>query len=278
VKRLVLLLLPLTAFAAAPVTDWSPNATYTVAWQGNVSNGEAVWDRISALELGADVLASSQYALSPSDAVHTSLHLGADWYPRFYHLTTGAAGARVDWQQTFGPDAQAPVFTVQGSVDGVPAVEVARRALLTAVDLRLGKRFGSAWRAAISQRFEQNNARAAVFDRRSSQTTLEVSRDINETTRLTVSARWRDGDVVTYAQYRRPDLLAIAKHTAALRTFREAMTAYSADARTGAARVALVHATSDETAVILAYEYAQTKGTGLRFENQTIALSFIRQY
>ncbi len=93
-----------------------------------------------------------------------------------------------------------------------------------------------------------------------------------------LSGRWRDGDVVTYAQYHRPDLLAIAHDHLPLRTFHEAMTAYAANGQTVAGRAALVHATTEETALVLAYEYARTTGTNLRFVNQVVSLSFVRQY
>ncbi len=277
-KRLALLLVPLAAYAAAPVTDWSPNFTGTVAWHGNISNGEAVWDRIGALELGADVVASSQYDLSHVDAIHASAHFAADWFPRFYRLTRGAAGARLDWQHTFGNDAFAPVFTVEGSADGIGAVESERQGFDGAITLKLSKKFADAWRVAISERFEQYAAKAGVFDSGSSEAAFEVSRDINDATRFVLSGRWRDGDVVTYAQYHRPDLLAIAHDHLPLRTFHEAMTAYAANGQTVAGRAALVHATTEETALVLAYEYARTTGTNLRFVNQVVSLSFVRQY
>ena len=280
-KPFTLLLLPaltIAAFAAAPANDWAPNATATVAWNSNLSNGEAVWDRIGAIDLGADVLASSEYKLSPTDAWHASVHLATDWVPRFYRLTRAAGGLRADWQHTFGRDAFAPVFTIEAGGDGVAVVEHERQGYTGFVNLKLAKKFGEFWRVAITDRFDAANARLAVFDSRSHEAGIEISRDINDSTRFTLSGRWRNGDVVTYAQYDRPDLRAIAHDFAPLRTFREAMTAYAANARTVGGRAALVHATAEDTALILAYDYAATKGTNLRFENQVISLSWVRQY
>lgn len=277
-RLLVALLLPFAAHAAAPSYDWAPNLTTTVAWDGNITNGEAVWDRIGALRVNADLIGSSKYDLSASDAVHLTAHFGGDWVPRFDGLNGALAGAHADWQHVFGKDALAPVFTVEGGADMQWVHEKIRRGFASEVTLRLSKRFGSAWRAAILERFDNYNARAHVFDTRGSETTLQVGRDIGPATRVMLSARYRDGDVVTYAQYHRPDLVAIARDYLPVTTFGERMAAYSVKAKTVAGRVALVHATAEDTALELAYEYAQTRTTGLKFADQIVSLSWIRQY
>lgn len=277
-KRLALLLLPLSAFAAAPVTDWSPNGTATAAWHGNASNGAAVWDRVGALALSADVLATSGYDFTKSDALHVTAHLGGEWFPRFRRLGQGLAGGRVDWQHVFGSGDLAPVFTVEGAADYVAGFESMRSGTLTAGTVKLSKRFAGGWHAAISQRFEQFYARGAVFDSNSDHTVVEVGRDLGQSTRVVLTGRWRDGDVVTYAQYDRPDLVAIARDMAEVRTFGYTSTAYATDARTVAGKFALIHATDTDTAVIASYEYATTRRTDLRFANSIIAVSFVRQF
>lgn len=280
-KRLLLSLLslaPLAVFAAAPTDDWSPNLTAGVAWQNNLSHGEAVWDRISTLQVNADLLASSKYQAGLGDVFHATIHLGGDWVPRFSKLNGGVGGVRGDWQHTFGTDLFAPVFTAELSGDGVATSESARRGAEGAFTLRVAKRFRTGWRTAISERFDANHANSEVFRNRSSETAIEVGRDLNDSTRVTLTGRWRNGDVVTYAQYDRPDLLAIARASEALDTFRTAMTAYAMRAQTVSGRLALVRATSEETATILSYEYGRTTRSGLRFATQTIALSLVRQY
>lgn len=277
-KRLALLLLPLLAHAAAPSATWSPNLTASIDWINNVSNGEAVWDRLDALRLNADALSSLRYDLGRFDAVHFSLHLAGDWFPRFEKLDSAAGGLRADWQHTFGADEWAPVFTFEGGGDYVAVVESARRGIDGVVNLKLTKKFGNVWHVGLTERFDRYNAKRGVFDSGSRETALEVARDINPTTRLSVTGRWREGDVVTYAQFNRPDLAAIAHDSAALTTFRLHQTAYAIDARTIAGRVALVHATSEEAALVLAYEYSSTSHTGLKYANQVISLGLVRQY
>jgi hypothetical protein len=278
VKRLLLTLIPVAAFAAAPSNDWSPNLTTSAAWVTNVSNGEAVWDRVNTLLLSADALSSSQYTLTRSDIIHVTLHLAGDWYPRFQAVNRAAGGLRVDWQHTFGKDEFAPVFTVEAAGDEVITSETLRRGTDTAVTLKLKKQFAAGWRAGLTQCFDDYNAKHVVFDSRSSETAFEIGRDINDATRLTFTGRWRDGDIVTHAQYSRPDLAAIARDLVQVRTFHLPMTAYATKAKTSAARVALIHATTDISAVVLSYEYAQTKRTGLQFENQTVAIAFVQQF
>ena len=282
-KQLCLFLLPLAAFAAAPSNDWAPNLTASATWHGNISNGSAVWDRIGTFELGADIVASSGHQLSPADTLTPTLHLAGDWFPRFHGLDDGMLGARIEWRHIFGPDSSAPILAVEAGGDGVLTGEQARRGLLGFVSLRVSKQFGSRWRIAVGERFERYNASQRVFDRESSETTIEISRDINEEARFVLSGRWRQGDVVTYAHSdlpypARPDLDAVAHDFAPSSTFHRPMIAYAADARSIGGRAAFVHAMAPDTAVIFAYDYSNTDERAVKFENHSFSLSWVRQY
>jgi hypothetical protein len=278
VKRLLLALLPITVFAAAPVNDWSPNVTTSFVWNNNITNGEAVWDRIGTLQVTMDALSSSQRVLTRTDTLHGTLHLSGDWVPRFQALDRAVGGVRGDWQHTFGSNEFAPVFTVEAGGDGIFASETARRGMLATIALKLSKQLGAGWRANVGERLDRYDAKRSVFDSGSSETALEIGRDVNDETRFTLTGRWRDGDVLTYAQYDRPDLQALAHDTRDVSTFHRPMTAYAINAKTTAIKAALIHATSEVSAMVLSYEYAVTKHTGLQFEDQTVALSFIRQF
>jgi hypothetical protein len=278
VKRLLLALLPFTTFAAAPVADWSPNVTTSFVWATNITNGEAVWDRIGTLQVGMDVLSSSQRVLTKSDTLHGTLHLAGDWTPRFSGLNRGIGGLRGDWQHTFGSTELAPTFTVEAAGDGVFTSEQARRGAQTALTLKLAKAFAHGWHIAAAEKFDRYDAKRTVFDSSAAETSVEVSHDLNEETRFALTGRWRDGDVVTYAEFERPDLAAIAHDQTAVNTFHRDMTAYAIDGKTTAVRAALIHATSEVSAMVLWYEYAVTKHTGLQYENQTVGLSFVRQF
>lgn len=277
-KRLLLALLPLSSFAAAPVTDWSPNVTTSFIWANNITNGEAEWDRIGTLQVGMDVLSSSQRVLAKSDTLHGTLHLGGDWVPRFSGLNRGLGGLKGDWQHVLGASELAPVFTLEAGGDAVLTSEQARRGVLAAVTLKLAKEFSHGWRVGVAEKFDRYNANQSVFDSGASETSVELGHDINPETRLTLTGRWRDGDVVTYAEFDRPDLVAISHDQAVVNTFHRAMTAYAVEGKTTAVKAALIHATSDVSAMVLWYEYAVTKHTGLQYENQTVGLSFVRQF
>jgi hypothetical protein len=277
-RSLLLFVAPLCLHAAAPTADWAPNLDASMDWINNASNGEAVWDRVDALRFRADSLSSGKYDLGRSDAAHLSIHLAGDWFPRFLKLDSAAAGARVDWQHTFGADEWAPVFTAEAGGDYVAVVESGRRGTDGFANFKLAKKFGQAWHVAVNEKLDRYRAKQSVFDSTSRESALEVSRDINPDTRISLSGRWRDGDVVTYAQFRRPDLLAIAHDYARLTTFKLHQTAYAIDGRTVAGRLAVVHATAEDTAVVLSYEYSSTRHTGLKFANQIFSLGFVRQY
>src|SRR5262249_15343380 len=158
----------------------------------------------------------------------------------------------------FGLGALAPVFSIELRGDQVAARETGRRGTSAGIAIALRKRFNDRWKASLTQDFSQMYARHAVFDRQGAQTTIEVSRDLSDVSRLTLSAFFRAGDVVSYATPPRPDIVLLAPNRMPLDTFRRPFVAYSIDAQTHGAKLAYIRALDESSAVVVGYEYRRT--------------------
>jgi hypothetical protein len=277
VKRLILsAILILTVVARAD--QWSPNLTLTTTWQDNASNADRDADQIGALQVTGEVVANERYSIGRNDSAHLGFHFAGDWWPRYQGLMTGAMGARAEWAHKFGLGALAPVFSVELAGDLVAAKETGRRGTSTGVSIVLRKRFNDLWRASLTQEFNQMYARYAVYDKQGAQTTLEIGRDLTEVSRLTVSAFYRSGDIVSYATPPRPDIVPLAPNRMTVDTFQRPFVAYSVDARTHGAKLAYIRALDENSAVILGYEYRRTERDSLSYVNQLVSLALVHQF
>lgn len=276
-----ILLLTVALIAAAGVRaadDWAPNLTVIGAWNSNATNANAAGDRLGAFLTNADLVAGTRYGLGRDDAVHLTLHGNVEWWPRFRPLLTAAGGVRLEWRHKFGLGAMAPVFSAEGSVDGVTSREDGRGGTSSGVLLSFRKRFNDLWRGTLSQEFARHDARFAVYDRVGCETALELDRDLSEVARLSFRVSYRDGDVLSYGTPPRPDLVPLAPNRRPVTTFGSPMVAYSIDARTVGLRGSLTRAIDEDSAVIFSYEWRETSRSPLRYLNQIISAAVVHQY
>jgi hypothetical protein len=277
-------LLPLSAAFATVVVnlpaadDWAPNLTATAGWHSNATSADRSADQLDSLQLNADILAARRYPVGRDDALVLTGHLAGDWWPRYDALTRGAAGGRAEWRHQFGTDPRAPILAIEGTADFVEIRESGRRGVSTGVNASLRKRFNEFTRATLRHEVSWFDAKIGTFDSGASETSIELDRDLTPNTRLTFAARFRDGDIVTYATGFRPDLEARAPNRVELDTFDRLMTAYRIDATTWSGRVGLVRALDDRSAVILSYEYRNTTRGPLRFPNHLLAIALVYQF
>jgi hypothetical protein len=258
--------------------DWAPNLTTFATWHDNATNAEATVDQIDSLEFGADILASQRYSFGRDDALQLTGRFAGGWWPRYRGLLSGAAGARAAWLHTFGVGTTAPVFSAEIGGDYVEVNEAARSGTAAALTFALRKRFNDQWRAVLTQQFDRHYARAAVFDVEATQTTLELSNDITEVSRLVASVHYRDGDVVTYSGNPRGEVAAIASAEREMTTFDRPMTVYSVNARSWGAKFSLVRALDESTAIIASYAWRATEGNPVQFTNHRASISMVTQF
>jgi hypothetical protein len=270
-----LCLLPISIQAA---DDWAPNLTLVGAWDSNATNADVSTDQIDSLRLTADLIATQRYPFGRDDAAHVTAHFGGEWWPRYNGLTSGAAGGRLDWRHQFGVDPLAPVLALEGAADAVVAKETGRRGVALATTLSVRKPFNALTRATLAHEVSWFDARYGVYDRAASETSLGFERDLSNVMRVTLTGRFRDGDVVSYASGSRPDLVALAPNRMETDTFGRALTAHRIDAHTWSTRAAFIRALDENSAVIVGYEWRSTKRAPLTFTNHVFSVSLVHQF
>lgn len=268
----------LASALAARADHWAPNLATTATWHQNASNADASADEISALALQVDLLSAQRYPLGRADALHLTAHLGGEWWPRFRGLTQGAVGGRAEWRHTFGPGPLAPTISIEGSADAIAARETGRRGVTTGVTFLARKRLDPRTRLSAWHEVSWLAARYSTYDRAASETALALDRELNESSRLTFSVRFRDGDIVTHATPPHADLAALALHQLDVDTFGRPMRAYRVDARTRSGRLAYTRALNEDAALVASAEWRTTARASLRFGNLLLALAIVHQY
>jgi hypothetical protein len=262
----------------ASAADWAPNITTTATWNSNATNAGRSSDVIGALSLRAEGVSSARFALGTDDALFAGLALRAEAWPRFDGLDRAAIGPRLAWQHKFGLGALAPIFSAEFAGDAIGARETARSARGSSVSFALRKRFDAATRVALIHERAREDAREFVFDRTGAETSLELMRDLDEHWSLAFSARWREGDVLSYATPPRPDLVALAHTRVPNTTFDRAFVAYSLEARSLAGDLALARTLSKSTSLTFRYEWRETERSPLRYVNHLVSVALARQF
>lgn len=268
----------LPALTSRAADDWAPNLTVHAIWHDNASNSETTTDQIDSLELGTDILSSQRYKFGPQNVLQLTGHLAGEWWPRYDDLLRGAIGARAAWQHTAGAGNWAPVISAEIGGDFFESRESGRRGTSAALTLAVRKRFNDHWRGAITQQFDHRYARGAVFDQEAAETSIELSYDLTDVTRLTIGASYRNGDVVTYSGNPRGEVAAIASAQRELDTFGRPMFAYSVDARTWGAKASLVRALDESSAIVVSYAWRTTEGKPVQFMNQRLSIAIVTQF
>lgn len=280
--RLARLALAFVAAAAASALlaadDWAPNLTTTAAWHDNATQAVASADRLDSLQLNADLLSAKDYALGRAGTLRLTAHLGGDWWPHYRKLLSGAAGGRADWSHALGTGALAPLFSVEAGADAIYASERARAGTASAVTVALRKRLNDRVRVLVQHELSRHDARHAVYDRTGSETTAELGYDPSPRSRLTLGARYRSGDVVSYAATPSAELASVTRVAEVTNTFDRPLVASSLDARTWAGRVAWLRAFDDASAVVAAYELRSSRAAPVRFRDHVISVALVHQF
>lgn len=263
---------------AGPAADWAPNITTTAAWNSNATNANRSSDVIGALALQADLASSARFALGSDDAVFAGAAVSTEVWTRFSGLNRISAGPRVSWQRKFGLGAFAPVFSVELAGDAVGARESARRARAGSVTAILRKRLDDATSLSLSHVRNREDARDTVFDRTAAETSLTVTRDLESGWSLTLAARWREGDVLSYATPPRADLVSLARVRAPNATFDRPMVAYSLDARSLTGSLAANRALTETTSLTFRFEWRETERGPLRYVNRLVSAGIAHQF
>ncbi|MDB6126185.1 MAG: hypothetical protein JWM35_81 [Verrucomicrobia bacterium] len=268
-----------SALAAAEPSGWAPNVAITATWNSNATNADRGFDEISALLLQAEVdIFPTRIPLGHDDALFLSGGVALEAWPRFDGLDRVTFGPRVGWQHKFGLGALAPVLRFEVSVDVVDARDEERSGLAGSGRLLWRQRLDEATQITISYERIRHHARDELYNQTAGEAAAEISRELDEHWSVAAKAKWRQGDVLSYASPPRPDLVALARDRDTVDVFGKPLIAYSLDARSLGGSLALTRSLDERTALSFAYEVRVTERSPLRYVNHLVSAAINRQF
>lgn len=272
--------LAVLAFAAArAVASVTPSVTLTSTWNSNATNADRSSDVIGALQLllSAEVSAAS-VTLGHDDSLVFGAEVDAEYWPRFDGLNRLVLGPTAAWRHKFGLGPMAPVFSVEFAVHGISAHDRDREGFDGSVRAAWRQRLDEATQLSVSFEQSRTDARDGVYDRTASEAAIELTRDLDETWRVSGTIRWRDGDVLSYARPPRPELVALSRDHDDNETFRAPFIVYSISARTWSGAVNLTRTLDERTALTFGYEVRSSESGPLSYVNHLVSAAVTRQF
>jgi len=266
------------AAASAMAADWAPQLTATATWEDNVSNANRAGDQIGALRLAGSFEAGQRTGLTRELALLYGGHLDAEGWPRFDGFDRFAAGPTVALRYKNGLGALAPVFTLRATGGLSGARESGRAGPEGNLRLDWAQGLTDATRLSAGLALARLSAREAVFVREGLEGSVVLAHDFDADWRLLISARWRQGDVLSYATPPRPDLVNLARIRVNNATFGRPMIVYSLEAHTLTGGITLSRALNETTSLNLGAEWRETTRVPLLYVNRLVSLGLTRQF
>jgi hypothetical protein len=249
----------------------------TLAWDDNLANADAASDRAGDTLVGARFSLDRTKPVSGRDRV--TFHLHIDLQEAWHHPKAAESrlGGGPGWERKFGLGPFAPVLGAGVVLDAVASRDNRRLGFVGEVILRGRFRLAEPTILDVSQSFSDRGARHDLFEARTRESTLTLRHDLGADWQLTAEARWREGEVVSFATPPRPDLAALAAVLVPLDpTFGSARTAYAVDARSLAGSLTLSRRLSQDYALAVGHQHRTTRRGALDYSARRWQISLRR--
>jgi len=269
-----LLVLSLPAHAA----DWAPCLTATATWDDNLTNAARATDRLGALRLDTSVSVEHRTGLTSALALLSGAQLDLASVPRFDGLDRLALGPTLALRYKAGLGPLAPVVTLRAAATLSAARESGRAGPAANLALTVSRRLDEATQLRAGVELSRLAARQSVFARTGLEGFVELAHDLDPVWRVMLTARWRRGDVLSYATPPRPDLVALARVRTANDTFSRPFVAYSIDSHSLTGAITFSRALDDRTSLNFAFEWRETTRDPLVYVNRLVSLGVAHQF
>jgi hypothetical protein len=278
--RRVLLAAFAISLSTSPATaaDWAPQLTAAATWEENVTNANRAGDRVDALQLATSLAVEQRTGLTRELALLYGAQLEAESWPRFDQLDRVAAGPTLALRYKNGLGALAPTFTLSAAGTLSAARDFGRAGPAGSLSLVYAQGLTDTTHLTAGITGTRLDAHESVYARSGLEGFVECAYDFDANWRLRLSARWRHGDVLSYANPPRPDLVGLARDRTDNDAFGPSMIVYSLDAHTVSAGALLSRALDEATSLNLGVEWRETTRTPLLYVNRLVSLGVTRQF
>ncbi|AOS44747.1 hypothetical protein Verru16b_01815 [Lacunisphaera limnophila] len=246
-----------------------------MVWQDNVTNAERPSDLIGAWQWHTALSTEIAHAGAGGHRWRSSAGVRTEVWPRFEGLNLVAPGVAGAWEYKPGVGPYRPVFSADGETEWIAAQEAARAGWAGALRLRMRQRLGAAWEFSAGHEWRRLDAHGMAFDRTGREWFGRLEYVPVRDWILALEAAERVGDVVSYSQPPRPDLVAIGKPITFVDTFEQSSPwiAYYFRARTRSGAVEVMRRFGRAT-LTLRYEFRDTVHAGPGYRNRLTAVRY----
>lgn len=273
----VLAVLPASALHAAGGIPFQ-NVVMTVIADDNLTNADTAADRVDDVLLGARFALDQARSINGRDRVTFQAHI--DLQEAWHHPKAGESllGGSLGWERKFGLGPFAPVVGASLGIDTVASHDSRRTSMMGSAILTGRFRLAQSTTVDVTQAFSDRRAKNDLFDARARESVLALRHDLGADWQLNAEARWREGEVVSFATPPRPDLATVAAVIVPLDpTFGATRTAYAVDARSLSGSLALTRRLSPKYSLAAGFEHRTTRRGALDYTARRWQISLRRE-
>lgn len=245
--------------AAAPSIPLDTVIT-SLTWDDNLANADQAADRVGDTLLGARFSLDRTRPINGRDRL--TFHAQIDFQEAWRHPKAGEFRFEggPGWERKLGLGPFAPVLGADLRIGSIAGRDSRRTGLAGAALLRARFRLAATTTLDASQTFSDRGARHDLFEARVRESVLTLRHDLGADWQLTAEARWREGEVVSFATPPRPELAAIAAVIVPLDpTFGSGRTAYAVDARSLSSALTVSRRLSQDYSLAVGLEHRTTR-------------------
>jgi hypothetical protein len=202
----------------------------------------------------------------------------ANVVPRYDALSDASLGLAGRLERKLGLGPFASVLSVDVSGAAVAGRDQARSGYALDAGLGWHDRVNETTTLDLTLRHRRVDARDSVYDNVGTTFAADFRHTVSDSFEVFAGGFYRVGDTVAYATPPRPDLVAVARVRVAVNTFDRPMVAYSIRADTIGGRVGGAWRIGDTASCSISYEYRETTRSPLRYVNQLVTLTVLRQF
>ena len=265
--------LALLAFTAPVQADWIYEARGVMSYDDNISRSNREAD------VRDDAIFRSVLRVGRFDQLTDDLRLtlAADVegqvLSQFTDFNSFGGMGEASLRHRFGLGALAPFLRVEAGAGYHDFAQSWQDGARFRAGATMGKRLTERFAAELGYRFEAHDAQIRTFERQAHLISLRTACDLTASTQITAKYEYRHGEVVSYGQPPRPDIVAVANALQPVNTFGTPYVAYNLDAATHAVSIGVSHACNRMFALSLAYERQETTAFHLDYSNNVVTAS-----
>src|SRR6059058_5002985 len=277
--RMTLSIILLILFSSFARAEWRFEGETGVVYNSNLSNSDRSADVRDDWAWRSDISAANGLQLTRDLRLNLGADMRGEVWDRFDAFNTIGPGASAGLRYRFGLGRQAPWVLMEDRFGYDRFHDTAQSGYDNVLNLQAGIALSDRIALEGGYAFESFVAPDNFYDRQVHRGNASILFDVTSSLQVTVSYIYREGDVISYAVPRRPDIARFSIEREDEDEFGQPLrTAYKLLGRTHALSFSLAYQLTKHASVQLGYEYAITTHDPLEYEKHLVEVKIAVAY